>query len=74
MTTLGKEHLIAIKRVFRYLRGTTDFSIYYHGNSEDVEVHGFIDSDWARDINGRRSTNGYVLKLFGGVVSWMSRK
>ena len=45
MTTLGKEHWIAIKRVFRYLRGTIDFVICYHGNFEDVGVHGFIDSD-----------------------------
>ena len=50
------------------------FAIYYHGNSEDVEVHGFVNSDWAREINGRRSTNGYVFRLFGGEVSWMRMK
>ena len=27
----GKEHWTAIKRVFRYLRGTTDYAIYYQG-------------------------------------------
>ena len=74
ITTPGKEHWTTIKRVFRCLCGTIGFSICYHGNSEDVGVHGFIESDWNGDIDGRRSTNGYVLKLFGGVVSWMSRK
>ena len=74
MTTLGKEHWTTIKRVFRYLCGTTYFSIYYHGNSEDVGVHGFVDSDWVGEIDGRRSTNGYVFRLFGGALSWMSKK
>ena len=74
MTTLGKEHWIAIQRMFRYLRGTIDFDIFYHGNSKDVKVYGFIDSNRARDIDSRRLTSGYVIRLFGGAVSWMSRK
>ena len=45
MTTPGKEHWTTIKRVFRYLRGTTNFAICYHGNSKDVEVHCFVNSN-----------------------------
>eukprot|EP00253_Pinus_taeda_P033580 PITA_33580 len=30
--------------------------------------------DWAGDLEQRRSTSGYVFKLFGGVVSWMTKK
>ena len=74
MMILGKEHWTTIKRLFIYLRGTIDFSIRYHGNFEDIGVHSFVDFDWPGDINDRRSTSGYVFKLFGGVVSWMSRK
>ena len=69
MRTSGKEHWTNIKRAFRYLRCTTYFAIYYHGNSKDVGVHGFNDSDWAGDIDGRKSTSGYVFILFGGVVN-----
>ena len=74
MMTLGKEHWTTIKRVFIYLCGMTYFSIFYHGNSEDVKVHGFVNYDWAGEIDGRRSTSGYVFRFFGGVVSWMSKK
>ena len=74
MVTPRKEHWTVVKRVFRYLRGTIDLAIYYHENSEEVRVHGFVESDWARDIDSRRSTSGYVLKLFGSAISWMSRK
>ena len=45
MTTTGKEHWTTIKMVFKYVCGTTDFSIYYHGNFEGVRVHGFVDFD-----------------------------
>ena len=74
MTTPGKENWTTIKRVFRYLCGMIDFSIFYNGNSEDVGVHGFIDSDWAGDIDDRRLNNGYVFRLFGDEIYWMSRK
>lgn len=69
MVTLGKEHWTPIKRVFRYLCGMTNFSICYHGNYEDIRVHGFLNSDSDGEINGRRSTSGYVFILFGGAVN-----
>lgn len=74
MVTPGKEHWIVVKSVFKYLRGTTDLPIFYHGNSEEVGVHGFIKSDWVGDINGKQLTNGYVFGLFGGAINWMRRK
>lgn len=74
MSTPGKEQWTTIKRVFRYLRGTIDLSICYHGNLGEVGVHVFLDFDWVGDINDRRLTSGYVFILFGGAISWMSRK
>ena len=74
MSAPGKEHWTTIKRVFRYLCGMTYFTLLYHENFEEVGVHGFINSDWIGDIDGRWLTNGYVFKLFGYAVSWMSRK
>ena len=39
-----------------------------------LDIHGFVDADWAGDMDQRRSTSGYVFNLFGGIVSWMSKK
>eukprot|EP00253_Pinus_taeda_P002022 PITA_02022 len=39
-----------------------------------LDIHGFVDADWARDLDQRRSTRWYVFNLFGGAVSWMSKK
>eukprot|EP00253_Pinus_taeda_P012760 PITA_12760 len=41
-------------------------------NSKPVKVP--IPVDWARDLDQRRSTSGYVFNLFGGAISWMSKK
>ena len=77
IANLGWIHWDAVKRVFGYLRGTSDYSICYHGNSfgslHSVCIHGFVDSDWAGDIDRRRSTSAYVFTMFGGAISWMSK-
>jgi hypothetical protein len=39
-----------------------------------VDIHGFVDADWAGDIDHRRSTSGYVFNLFGGAISWMRKR
>ena len=65
-------HWNAVKRVMRYLRGTSDYSITY-GGSEEVELTGYCDSDWGRDESQRRSTSGYVFTLNSGPVAWSSR-
>jgi hypothetical protein len=38
-----------------------------------VDIHGFVDADWAGDLDPIRSTSGYVFNLFGGAISWMSK-
>ena len=49
----------------------------YHGNSSralhSVSICGFVDLDWAGDIDSRRSTSAYVSTMFGGVINWMSK-
>eukprot|EP00253_Pinus_taeda_P028759 PITA_28759 len=63
--------------VFRYLRGTSDYGLCYQGRpglDRVLDIHGFFDADWAGDLDQRRSTSGYVFNLFGGAVSWMSKK
>jgi len=39
-----------------------------------LDIHVFVDVVWAEDLDHRRSISGYVFNLFGGTVSWMSKK
>jgi hypothetical protein len=50
MSKPGKEHWTTVKRVFRYLRGTTSYGLCYQGRpglDRVVDIHGFVDADWA---------------------------
>lgn len=70
----SKEHWTAVKRIFRYIKGTKDLGIgYCHGLSSD-DILGYCDADWAGDVNDRKSTSGYVFHLAGGPISWRSKK
>ena len=66
-------HQQAVKRVLRYLKGTTDLGIFYKRGGGD-ELIAFSDSDYAGDIEDRKSTSGYVFLLSSGAVAWSSKK
>ena len=75
MSTPTFEHWQAAKGVLRYLVGTRDYGITFGctDNSSDI-ITGFCDSDYAGDVDTRRSTTGYVFIMGGGAVSWSSRR
>jgi hypothetical protein len=72
MSTPIKEDWTTVKRVFRYLCGTKYYDICYQGKPEGdnkVDEHGFVDTDWAGNLDQQRSTSGYVFKIFGGAIN-----
>lgn len=69
----GQAHWMAVKRIMRYLRGTTDTKLTYH-RGEHFNLNGYCDADWASDITDRRSVTGYVFVQQGGAISWSSKK
>lgn len=64
----------AVKRIFKYLRGTLSTKLLYRTNYKPGMLEAFSDADYAGDIQTRRSTSGIVCKYFGGAISWMSQK
>ena len=71
MENLRKEHWEAMKWVLRYLRGTNNYCITFEGSND--EVCSYVDSNFASDLDKRRSTSCYVFTLVGGPISWMSK-
>jgi len=65
-------HWKAVKRVFRYLRGTINYCLSY--NFRNSKLIGYCDSDWASEAADRKSVTGYIFKLANGTVSWCSKK
>jgi hypothetical protein len=71
----GQRHWNQALRVLQYLRGSEDLVIRYsHDPSGDSDLLvGYTDSDWAGDVDRRRSTSGYIFTMCGGPISWKSR-
>lgn len=57
-----------VKRVLHYLKGTKSYDLFYKRGKYE-ELAPYTDSDYAGDLDDRRSTRGYVFLLSGGAVS-----
>jgi hypothetical protein len=66
-------HLTAVKRILRYLKGTSKLGLKYE-KIKNEQLIGYSDADWAGDRDDRHSTSGYVCLLSGGAITWMSKK
>ncbi|KAL9292354.1 putative RNA-directed DNA polymerase [Arabidopsis thaliana] len=73
MESPNEQHLLAVKRILRYVQGTLDLGIQYERGGA-TELVGFVDSDYAGDVDDRKSTSGYVFMLGGGAIAWASKK
>ncbi|GJV80957.1 retrovirus-related pol polyprotein from transposon TNT 1-94 [Tanacetum coccineum] len=71
MAEPGREHWEAVKRILRYIKGTSDVALCF--GESDLIVKGYVDSDYAGDLDGSKSTTRYVFTLCSGTVSWVSK-
>ncbi|GKF45328.1 hypothetical protein Tco_0131880 [Tanacetum coccineum] len=67
-----KKHLHAVKRIFRYLRGTVNRGLWYPKDSS-IDLTAFADADHAGCQDTRRSTSGSMHFLGDRLVSWSSK-
>ena len=72
----GDTHLAAAYRVLAYVRGTVNQGINFHDPGIDKRniLSGWVDSDFASDIDTRKSVTGYLLSLNGGPISWKAAR
>lgn len=64
-------HWKGIKRIMRYLKGTSKHGIRY--TKQESKLTLFSDADFANDLS-RKSVTGFVIKYAGGAVAWKSCK
>ncbi|KAK2382486.1 putative mitochondrial protein [Trifolium repens] len=66
-------HLAQVKRILKYVNGTSDYGIMYsHG--EDSRLTGYCDADWAGSADDRKSTSGGCFFLGNNLISCFSKK
>ncbi|GJW65197.1 hypothetical protein Tco_0117081 [Tanacetum coccineum] len=68
-----KKHLEALKRVFRYLKGTINWGLWYLKDTS-MALTAYVDADHAGCQDTRRSTSGSAQFLGDKLVSWSSKK
>ncbi|KAK6116290.1 hypothetical protein DH2020_049966 [Rehmannia glutinosa] len=66
-------HWKALKRVLRYLAATSNFGLNFT-KSSTLQITGYSDSDWATDLDDRKSITGFCVYLGDNLVSWCSKK
>lgn len=61
-------------RSLRYLYQTKNLKLENSTNGNCDEIDCFVDSDVAGDNNDRRSTSGFVIRMYNNLIFWKSRK
>jgi hypothetical protein len=69
----NESHVLAVKRIFRYLKGTKVFGLW-HPKGKDLSIFSYTDEDWEGCIDDRRSTSGATFYLGECLISWLSKK
>ncbi|XP_050919145.1 uncharacterized mitochondrial protein AtMg00240-like [Lathyrus oleraceus] len=68
-----ESHLSAVKRIMKYLKGTSNVGLWYP-KSSICSLIGFSDADYAGCKTDRKSTSG-TCHIFGNaLVSWSCKK
>ena len=60
-----------MKWILRYIQKTVNVGLLFErDNTLGQDVIGYVDSDYASNLDKRRSTTEYVLTFAGGLISW----
>ncbi|XP_072077812.1 uncharacterized protein [Arachis hypogaea] len=68
-----ESHLSAVKRIIRYVLGTTNYGLWFP-KTDSFQLVGFCDTDFAGDRIDRRSTSGMCCFLGKFLIVWSSKK
>ena len=63
-----ESHMIALKRIIKYVKITTDFGVWYSKDTNDVLVR-YFDVDWAGNADDRKGTSGGCFYVGNNLVS-----
>ena len=64
-------HFTILKRILRYLKGTSSYGIEIKPTSDVIEC--FVDADHGGDKQTRKSTTGYIIMVYGSMTAFASR-
>ena len=60
-----------VLNIFKYLNATKDYKLRYNGKGNFI---GYTDSDFAGDLEDRKSTSGHIILIGNSPICWGSKK
>jgi hypothetical protein len=78
MSNPAKEHIAELKKIWKYLLYTPNLGLIYDCSGKNLYIKGYSDADWGGDIDGRKSTTGYLFSLSNDMarnnpITWNSQ-
>ncbi|KAH9649101.1 hypothetical protein KPL70_025857 [Citrus sinensis] len=71
MAQPGREHWRAVRWIMRYLNGSLSHGLVYgRSKGRNDGLLGFVDSDYAGDLDRRRSLTGFMFMYEGCLINW----
>lgn len=68
-----ESHLIAVKRIIRYVNSIVEYGIWYDFDT-NPEIAGYSDADWAGDVDDRKFTYCRCFNVGNNLIAWHSKK
>ena len=73
MSNPTQEHWSAVKRIFRYIKGTLNYSLQFvSSKANDITLYSY--ADWTGDFDTRKPTSGYVFYIGQSIISRCSKR
>ena len=63
-------HFKYAMRILKYLYKTKHLKLTYCCNSNKDKLDCMVDSDFAGDNIDRKSTTGFLIRMFGNIINW----
>ena len=60
--------MITLKRIIKYVKTTVDFGVWYSKDIND-DLTGYSESDWAKNVDDRKSGLGGCFYVSNNLVS-----
>jgi uncharacterized membrane protein YciS (DUF1049 family) len=71
--TPKQSHLLVVRIIFKYLKGTMDYGLWYHRN-HNFQLSIYLDVDWVNCVDERKIMSGGAFFLGDSLVSWLRKK
>jgi hypothetical protein len=72
MANSGREHWNAVNWIFRYFKDIVEHEILVSRQLETNSIVGYVDIDYAGEVDDKRSTTGYVFAQSRRPICWKS--